>query len=202
LNDVKFSSQMLDQIRASWDVFFQEMNGIVSKISRAQNASAWILEKAWFNAACNEWDIIVTGTQGIIGISVTTDTVMCAYCDVPIVQSVPVANHPPIPERMKLGAFFSGSNLNSASNTSVLNWGTHTYWVADYVDNRMGMCMLAYDENNRLVKQVSKNGARYMWRMTYDIASQNIVCTGQSGLAVKFGLSELRVEEDQQRKAS
>jgi hypothetical protein len=177
------------------------MNGVVSKISNAENASAWIVEKAWFNTACNEWDIIVTGTQGIIGKSVTTDTVMCAYSDVPIVQSVLVANHPPIPERMKLGAF-SGSNLNSICNTSVLNCGTHTYWVADYVDNRTGMCVLAYDENNRLVKQVSKDGGGYMWRMTYDTANQNIVCTGQSGLAVKFCLSELRVEEDQQRKVS
>jgi hypothetical protein len=58
----------------------------------------------------------------------------------------------------------------------------------------MAMCVLAYDENNRLVKQVSQNGARYMWRMVYDPANQNVVCTGQSDLALKFGLSELRVE--------
>ena len=194
LSDVQVSSQMLDQVRTSWDVFFREMSDIVSKISNAQNASAWVVEKAWFNAACNEWDVVVTGTQGIIGTSITSNTVMCVYCDVPVVQSVPVLIQPPIPGGMKMGAFFSGSNLNAAPNTSVLRWGTHTYWVADYVDNRMAMCVLAYDENNRLVKQVSKNGARYMWRMVYDPANQNVVCTGQSDLALKFGLSELRVE--------
>ena len=194
LGDVQVSSQMLDQVRTSWDVFFQEMNGIVSKISNAQNASAWIVEKAWFNAACNEWDVIVTGTQGIIGTRITTNTVMCAYCDVPVVQSVPVNGHPPIPGGMKMDAFLSGSNLSAASNTSVLRWGTHTYWVADYVDNRMAMCILAFDENNRLVKQVPQNGARYMWRMVYDPANQNVICTGQSNLALKFGLSDLRVE--------
>ncbi len=194
LSDVQVSSQMLDQLRTSWDVFFQEMSGIVAKISNAQNASAWVVEKAWFNAACNEWDVIVTGAQGIIGTSITTNTVMCAYCDVPVVQSVPVNGHPPIPGGMKMDAFFSGSNLNAAPNTSVLRWGTHTYWVADYVDNRMAMCVLAYDENNQLVKQVPKNGARYMWRMVYDPANQNVICTGQSDLALKFGLSELRVE--------
>jgi hypothetical protein len=194
LSDVQVSSQMLDQLRTSWDVFFQEMSGIVAKISNAQNASAWVVEKAWFNAVCNEWDVIVTGAQGIIGTSITTNTVMCAYCDVPVVQSVPVNGHPPIPGDMKMGAFFSGSNLNAAPNTSVLRWGTHTYWVADYVDNRMAMCVLAYDENNQLVKQVSQNGARYMWRMVYDPANQNVICTGQSDLALKFGLSKLRVE--------
>jgi hypothetical protein len=114
VNDVKFASQILEQVRASWDVFFQEMNGIVSKISNAENASGWIVEKAWFTAVCNEWDIIITGTQGIIGTTVATDTVMCAYCDVPIVQFVEVTDRPPVPERMKLGAF-SGSNLNSPS---------------------------------------------------------------------------------------
>jgi hypothetical protein len=56
------------------------------------------------------------------------------------------------------------------------------------------MCVLAFDENNRLVKQVPQNGARYMWRMVYDPANQNVVCTGQSNLALKFGLSDLRVE--------
>jgi hypothetical protein len=170
------------------------MSGVVSKISNAQNASVWVVEKAWFTAACNEWDTIVTGAQGIIGTTITTNTVMCAYCDVPVVQSVSAASHPPVPGDMKLDAFFSGSNLQQASNTSVLHWGTHTYWVADYMDNRMGMCMLCYDQNNRLVKQVSKNGARYMWRMVYDVANQRVACTGQSDLAVSFGLSELRVD--------
>jgi len=194
LSDVDVSSRMLDQVRTSWEAFFQEMSGVVSKISNAQNASVWVVEKAWFTAACNEWDIIVTGAQGIIGTSITTNTVMCAYCDVPVVQSVPAASHPPVPGDMKLDAFFSGSNLQQASNTSVLHWGTHTYWVADYMDNRMAMCMLCYDENNRLVKQVSKNGARYMWRMVYDVANQRVACTGQSDLMLSFGLSELRVE--------
>jgi hypothetical protein len=54
--------------------------------------------------------------------------------------------------------------------------------------------MLAYDENNRLVKQVSKNGARYMWQKIYDVPNQRITCTEQSNLALNFGLSELRVE--------
>ncbi|WP_090827351.1 alpha-pore-forming cytotoxin subunit MakE [Nitrosovibrio tenuis] len=193
LSDVDVSSRMLDQVRTSWDAFFQEMSGVVSKISSAQNASVWVLEKAWFIAACNEWDTIVTGTQGIIGAPITTNTVMCAYCDVPVVQSVAAASHLPVPGDMKLDAFFSGSNLQQAPNTSVLHWGTHTYWVADYMDNRMAMCMLCYDQNNRLVKQVSKSGARYMWRMVYDTQNQKIVCTGQSDLMLSFGLSELRV---------
>ena len=59
------------------------------------------------------------------------------------------------------------------------------------------MCVLGYDVNNRLVKQVSRNGARHMWQMVYDVVNQQIVCTGQSDLAVNFGLSELRAEESQ-----
>lgn len=51
---------------------------------------------------------------------------------------------------------------------------------------------MGYDQDNRVVKQVSKNGARYMWRMVYDAANQQIVCTRQSNLLLKFGLAELR----------
>lgn len=194
LSDIWLFSQMLDQVRTSWDAFFQEMSGVVDKISQAQNAGAWVAEEAWFNAACNEWETIVTGTRGISGTEITRKEGICMYCDVPVVQLVPAASHPPMPSGMKLDAFFSGSNLHQAPNTSVLRWGAHTYWVADYIDNHMAMCMLGYDQNNLLVKQVSKSGARHMWRMVYDMANQQIVCTGQSDLVLKFDLAELRIK--------
>jgi hypothetical protein len=87
--------------------------------------------------------------------------------------------------------------LQHSPNTCVLLWGVHTYWVADYVDDRMAMCILGYDANNGLVKQVSRTGARHMWRMVYDLVNEQIICTGQSDRTVNFGLSELRIEEDQ-----
>lgn len=197
LSDVQFAGQMLDLVRTSWEGFFQEMGGVIGKISNARSASALMMEKAWFAAACGEWDAIVTGTENIIGTTTPKKTMACVYCDVPVVLSVPVASQPSVPDDVKLAGSFSGSNLQPSPNTSVLIWGTHTYWIADYVDNRMAMCVLGYDVNNRLVKQVSRNGARHMWQMVYDVVNQQIVCTGQSDLAVNFGLSELRAEESQ-----
>jgi hypothetical protein len=197
LSDVQAASRTLDQLRTSWNAFFEEMSGVVGMIANEQYPSAWEVEKAWFVAACREWDAIVAGAQGILGSTITTKNVTCVYCDVPVVQLVPVASHPPVPEGMKPSAFFSGSNLQHSPNTCVLLWGAHTYWVADYVDDRMAMCILGYDANNGLVKQVSRTGARHMWRMVYDLVNEQIICTGQSDRTVNFGLSELRIEEDQ-----
>lgn len=66
LNDIDVAEQMLDTVRTSWEAFFQEIDGVISKIADAQESNAIVLEKAWFNAACNEWDLIVTPTQGFI----------------------------------------------------------------------------------------------------------------------------------------
>jgi hypothetical protein len=42
LSDVQVSSQMLDQVRTSWDAFFQEMNGIVGRFPMLKMpASGW-----------------------------------------------------------------------------------------------------------------------------------------------------------------
>ena len=81
---------MLDLVRTSWEGFFQEMGGVIGKISNARSASALMMEKAWFAAACGEWDAIVTGTENIIGTTTPKKTMACVYCDVPVVLSVPV----------------------------------------------------------------------------------------------------------------
>ena len=76
------AGQMLDQVRTSWEGFFQEMGGVIGKMSNARSASALVMEKAWFAAACGECDAIVTGTQIIIDITTPKKTMACVYCDV------------------------------------------------------------------------------------------------------------------------
>ncbi|PJE80435.1 hypothetical protein CI610_00570 [invertebrate metagenome] len=48
----------LDHVRTSWSAFSLEMAGVIRKLQQAESAEPWILEKAWFNAACDEWSII------------------------------------------------------------------------------------------------------------------------------------------------
>ena len=66
LNDIDVAQQMLDIFRISWESFDQELDGAITKIINAQTSDVFILEKAWFHAACNEWNLIVMGTHRLI----------------------------------------------------------------------------------------------------------------------------------------
>ena len=58
LQDVEATEQSLDDVRISWESFSQELEGISGKISKAKEASMLIVQKAWFSAACDEWEKI------------------------------------------------------------------------------------------------------------------------------------------------
>ena len=63
LDDVAGVESVVDDIRVSWSVFSQELDDVVQKISNAQDASDIIVEKAWFIAACKEWEGVVNQTN-------------------------------------------------------------------------------------------------------------------------------------------
>jgi hypothetical protein len=193
LSDTESGLALLDTVRTSWDAFFQEMGGVTAKIANAQNAAAVIVEQAWFNAACAEWDLIVTGTQGIIGAELSTRNVTCPNCNVPVIRVVPTGSHPAVPSELKITVLQGPETLQSAANCQVLTWGDYTYWAASYMDNRVAICILAFDGGNRLVKQVPKAGARYQWQLSLDAAARSITCAGQGNQRVTATLAELQV---------
>jgi hypothetical protein len=193
LSDIEIAEQMLDTVRTSWDAFFQEMDGVIKKIANAQNANAIIVEKAWFIAACNEWDLIVTGTQGLIGAPLSTRNVTCGNCDVPVIRVVPTASHPPVPSNLKVDPSPGPNDLSLAPNCPVLTWGDYTYWAVDYVDNRVAMCILAFDASNKIVKQIEKQGSRYIWQMTLQQANKTLTCYGQANKTITIALAEIQM---------
>ncbi|KAG8834462.1 hypothetical protein FRC17_008684, partial [Serendipita sp. 399] len=58
-------------------------------------------------------------------------------------------------------------------------------------DNHYGMNIVAWDMERNLVKQLDKPGARYIWKITFDSASQTVTFTGQSSKTVHATLDEL-----------
>ncbi len=193
LSDMEVALQMLDSVKTTWDTFSQEMSGVINKISKAENAGMLVVEKAWFNAACDEWAVIVSGAQALMGIQTSNRSVSFASSDVPVVRIVPTNTHPAIPADMKIDPSPGPNDLSLAPNCPVLSWGNYTYWVADYVDNRLAMCILAFDASNKVIKQIAKNGARYIWKMTLDPNSNTLTCYGQSNQTISANLSELKI---------
>jgi hypothetical protein len=193
LSDIDVASQMLDTVRTSWDAFFQEMGDVISKIASAQDARTIIVEKVWFTAACNEWDLIVTGAQGLIGVPLKTRNVVLDTSDVPVIRIVPTASHPPVPSDLKVSPMPGPNELSLSPDCPVLAWGDYTYWALDHVDNRVAMSILGFDASNRIVKQIEKQGARYIWQMTLDQTNETLTCFGQADNTITVSLAEIQI---------
>jgi multidrug resistance efflux pump len=193
LSDIDIASQMLDTIRTSWDAFFQEIGDVITKIANAQDARTIIVEKAWFTGACNEWDLIVTSTRALIGAPLSIRNVTLDGSDVPVIRIVPTASHPPVPSGLKVSPIPGPDDLGLAPDCPVLAWGNYTYWAVDHVDNRVAMSILAFDPYDRIVKQIEKQGARYIWQMTLDQTNETLTCYGQANNTIKVALAEIEM---------
>lgn len=193
LSDTNVASQLLGDLRVTWHSFLQELLSVMAKIAKAQNAEAILLEQAWFNAACAEWDLIRAGAEEILGAPITERSVTCDKCDVPVVQILPARSYPTLPSDLKLTVLVDPNRLDAAPDVQVLNWGEFTYWVASYIDNRVAFCFVGFDGAGKLVKRVEKEGARYLWRLQLDPSAKNLTATGQAGRAVTASLAELAI---------
>ena len=63
LSDVDVAEQSLSDVRVNWEKFHQELTGVIAKIEQATSADMIIIQKAWFNAACKEWALVITDTE-------------------------------------------------------------------------------------------------------------------------------------------
>ncbi|ESK84353.1 cytochrome p450 [Moniliophthora roreri MCA 2997] len=63
----------------------------------------------------------------------------------------------------------------------VLTIGEYAYWALSYDDNREGLAILAYDQDNKLDRQWEFTGARYLVSISYKPGDSNVVFIGQAG---------------------
>jgi hypothetical protein len=68
-----------------------------------------------------------------------------------------------------------------------------TYWAVDHVDNRVAMSILGFDTSDRIVKQIEKQGARYIWQMTLDQTNETLTCFGQANNTITVSLAEIQM---------
>lgn len=59
ISDVNFIGESLDALRTQWQLLRDNLLGVISKITQAENAAMLVLSKVWFEAACNEWAAIL-----------------------------------------------------------------------------------------------------------------------------------------------
>ena len=93
----------------------------------------------------------------------------------------------PVPNGMKVASISGPNVLQPLPACPVLRVGSFTLWPMSYVDNRVSFGMVMYDPKWKVVNQVEKPGARYVYKI-----SLSMLVTG-SGSATFWGQSDQNV---------
>lgn len=73
VEDVTGIEDALDALRTTWTLFDGELEGVVQKLEEASDAEGLAASRAWYEAACKEWEIIARHVREISGLPVTTE---------------------------------------------------------------------------------------------------------------------------------
>lgn len=99
----------------------------------------------------------------------------------------------PVPDGMKVTCLQGPNVLQSAPSCPVLGVGGFTLWPFSYYDNRVSFGMVMYDLKWRVVSQVEKPGARYIYKITLNGSGSDgsVTFSGQSDQSVTMSLDEI-----------
>ena len=78
----------------------------------------------------------------------------------------------------------NGTNLNGNPTCPVVQYMGITTWAYSFIDNRVSMALVSYDAHNNVVRNVTLDGARYVWQITVDPTAKTVTATGQSNQTV------------------
>lgn len=95
-----------------------------------------------------------------------------------------------IPDGMKVATIAGPNVLQPLKACPVLTIGSFTLWPMSYIDNRVSFGMVMYDPTWKIVNQVEKPGARYVYKVAPD-GSGSVTFSGQSDQAVRMSLDEI-----------
>ncbi|HWI51897.1 MAG TPA: hypothetical protein VNT01_07135 [Symbiobacteriaceae bacterium] len=111
----------------------------------------------------------------------------------PVVRLVPVNSAPPVPAGLKLTCLKDPNTLQPSDTCPVVVWGAYTYWPLSYIDNRVSLCLVAYDQAQHVIGQWELPGARYVVSATVNSANQTLTFLGQSSQQVSIAWNTMKV---------
>jgi hypothetical protein len=112
---------------------------------------------------------------------------------VPTVQLVPTASAPPVPNGLKVTCLKDPNTLEPSDTCPVVFWGAYTYWPLSYIDNRVSLCLVAYDAAKNVVGQWEMPGARYVVSAAVDEHTQKVTFVGQALKQVSIAWSTMTI---------
>jgi hypothetical protein len=86
--------------------------------------------------------------------------------DEAVVVYVPTNSNPPVPAGLKATCLQGPDVLTPSKTCPVVKYQGITTWAYSFIDNRVPMALVSYDAQNKVVRNVTKDGARYVWTIT------------------------------------
>ncbi|MCM3782535.1 hypothetical protein M3231_06090 [Neobacillus mesonae] len=108
-----------------------------------------------------------------------------------LIAKAPVSTLPAIPSDLKAVSLASPDTLEPKAIYPILKSDGYTYWPLSFIDNRVGMAVVAFDLNGNLAKRWDKNGARYIVDITVNSLSNSMIFRGQANQEFVMPWSEL-----------
>jgi hypothetical protein len=107
------------------------------------------------------------------------------------IQYVPVNSNPPVPAGLKVTCLKGPDDLTSSKTCPVVKYQGITTWAYSFIDNRVSMALVSYDAQNKVVGNVTKDGARYVWNVTSSTQNKTVTFEGQAKQRVDATWAEL-----------
>ena len=112
--------------------------------------------------------------------------------NVALIAFVAAADHPPMPAGLQLVCMpVSGQGAPNSDTCPVVKYQGITTWAYSFADNRVALALVSYDADNKVVRNVEKGGARYLFDATSSERGQTVTFVGQAEQWVTVPWSEL-----------
>lgn len=194
LDDTNTAEASLDVMRADWSAFDQELAGVIDKLRDADTADVWVLQKAWFDAAVDEWAQVEAKAIDLGGVSISQRAISRHVVLAPVVRRVARGQAPTLPAGLKLSAPAGPDTHEPSPTAPVLSLGPLDVWAASFIDNRMSTALLGYTPSKQLAGQRERTGARYIWDIRLSADRRRATFVGQADHTFEVDLDALYAE--------
>jgi len=104
---------------------------------------------------------------------------------------VPINSHPPMPAGLKVVCATNPFSVTMSKTCPVVKYQGITTWAYSFIDNSPALALVSYDAKNKVVRNVTRWGARYVWVMTSGTDTRLVTMSGQSNQTITVLWSEL-----------
>ena len=84
-----------------------------------------------------------------------------------------------VPAGMKVSCATSASDETMSRTCPVIRCGVNTTWAYNFNDDRGSLGIVSYDASGKIVSNVTRDGARYVYKITSDTAAKTVTLWGQ-----------------------